>query len=517
MKLTDIIERGEKETPDRPALIFRDRIISYSKLSNETKRLAGGLSSLGLGKGDRVALLLPNIPPFVYAYYAASYIGATAVPANPLLKPPELAYIWKDADIKAVITSSSLLPGVIQACKELPNLSHVISVSDHNEFQSEVPGLISFEALLSKRHKLECVDIDENDCAVIIYTSGTTGHPKGAMLSHKNLIRNVEQIREILKISPNDVFLTILPLFHSFAGTVCMNLALSAGAASVLVESFHPGKAIETTVKRRVTIFASVPAHLNALLLSSPDTMPDPAKLRFFLSGGSALPVSTLEAVEALYRVPVIEGYGPTECSPVTSVNPFEGIRKPGSVGLPLPGVEVAIFDDFDQSLKPEEIGEIVVRGDNVMLGYLNQPEATEEAFRGGWYHTGDIGKLDSDGYLFILDRKKDMVITAGMNVYPREVEEVLLKHPAVADAAVIGLSDALRGEEVTAVIVLRPESEPVSERSIIRHCRTLLADYKSPRRVLFRSDIPRSAAGKALKRLLKKELEHQQIIEVET
>ncbi len=363
------------------------------------------------------------------------------------------------------------------------------------------------EALNSSPGIISRPSANGDACAVIIYTSGTTGRPKGAMLSHKNLSSNVAQARAALFISDTDVFLTVLPLFHSFSGTVCMNIPLMTGCQTLLMESFSPARVLEAMERHRVTILAGVPAIYQGLLQHVPDREYNLASLRMTISGGAPLPSTTLAAVESRFGVPVLEGDGPTECSPATSVNPLHGVRKVGSVGIPLPGVEIAIFDDNDKLLPVNEIGEIVVRGDNVMLGYLNQPEATAEVMTGGWYHTGDLGKIDADGYVFIVDRKKDMIITAGLNVYPREVEDVLHLHSAVQDCAVIGLPDAMRGEEVAAVVVLKPGVN-ATERELAAHCRERLANYKVPRKVLFRDALPRGGTGKIVKRLLKKELE---------
>jgi long-chain acyl-CoA synthetase len=518
MMLSDIVARGMRDFSTNTALIFRDQPTSYGELGVITGRLAAGLADLGIRQGDRVALLLPNCPPFIYGYYAVAQLGATVVPANPLLKPAELQYIYRDADVKAVITAGPLLPGVEAARVELANLRYVISITPPAELPDpalaeRIVGFVTLQELIAKGAALIATNaaspapsLDENECAVIMYTSGTTGHPKGAMLSHRNLTRNVEQVQEFLQFGPDDNFLTLLPLFHAFSGTVCLNTTLAAGATSILLENFSPGRTLETMERHRATIFPCVPAIFNALLAHTPEREYDLSSLRMIVSGGAPLPAPTLTALEARFGVPVLEGDGPTECSPVTSANPEHGVRKVGSVGLPMPGVEIAIFDDDDRPLPVDMVGEIVVRGDNVMLGYLNQPEATAEAMRSGWYHTGDLGKIDADGYVFIVDRKKDMIITAGLNVYPREVEDVLLTHAAVADVAVIGEPDALRGEEVVAVVVRRPEPA-VTERDLIRFCREQLADYKVPRRVLFRATLPRGGTGKVVKRLLKKEL----------
>ncbi len=518
MRLGELVLAKANEVPDQIAVVFRDQKYSFSQLAATIRGAAAALRALGIGPGERIALLLPNCPPFFIGYYAATLVDTVVVPANPLLKPAELAYIWADASIRLVITIPQLLQNVHAAKAQLPHLEHVICVGTEAEIaavDANSDGVILFAdfltiggtAIAQNPEILEAPPVDVNACAVIIYTSGTTGHPKGAMLSHKNLSSNVSQAREALEIRTSDVFLTVLPLFHSFSGTVCMNIPMFVGCQAVLVENFVPARILETIEKNGVTIFAGVPALYHGLLQHTPEREYDLSTLRLTISGGAPLPVTTMAAVEARFGVPVLEGDGPTECSPATSINPLHGERKPGSVGLPLPGVDVAIFDDHDNPLMVDEIGEIVVRGDNVMLGYLNQPEATAEVMTSGWYHTGDLGKIDSDGYVFILDRKKDMVITAGLNVYPREIEEVLFSHPGVQDCAVIGLPEALRGEEVVAVIIKRPGAV-VTEREITAHCRERLANYKVPRKVLFRDTLPRGGTGKVVKRLLKKELE---------
>ena len=519
MRLGEHVLSLAEQFPTDTAVIFRDTSTSYSELATAIRYTAAAFRSLGLEPGDRVALLLPNCPPFVLGYYGATLIDVVVVPANPLLKPAELTYIWSDAAIKLVITIPQLLAHVQAARASLPLLKHVICAAARSELPAEpgadVDGLVTLDefltlgarALTADAGYLERPEADVNACAVIIYTSGTTGHPKGAMLSHNNLSSNVRQARQALEIRKSDVFLTILPLFHSFSGTVCMNIPLMLGCTAVLVESFHPARVFETMERHGVTIFAGVPTLYHALLQHTPEREYDLKALRLTISGGAPLPTTTMASIEARFGVPVLEGDGPTECSPATSLNPLNGVRKPGSVGVPLPGVDIAIFDEQDRVVPTDELGEIVVRGENVMLGYLNQPEATAEVMTSGWYHTGDIGKIDSDGYVFILDRKKDMVITAGLNVYPREIEEVLFAHPAVADCAVIGLPEAVRGEEVVAVVIKRSEAS-VSERELVVHCRERLANYKVPRKVIFREVLPRGGTGKVVKRLLKKELE---------
>ncbi|MDE2126289.1 MAG: long-chain fatty acid--CoA ligase [Armatimonadetes bacterium] len=512
MPLCNIPADAARRWPDNPALIFRDEPISFAQLDGAITALAAGFVGIGLRPGDRIALLLPNSPAFVIAYYAASRAALQVVPCNPMFRPPELAYIWRDASVRTVITVSPLTPLAREAAQDAGALIQLVVAGDSAGIVGDdVRSFDSVLALGSAGLKNGSIALpeppDDGECAVIMYTSGTTGHPKGAMLSHRNLQANVAQVQDALEFDHRDRFITVLPLFHSFSGTVCMNTALSAGCASVLHESFAPANVLASMERHKVSIYAGVPSMHFALLQQHAAGKADLGSLRLIASGGSPLPADLLHDLEERFGVPVLEGDGPTECSPVTSVNRLEGPRKIGSVGPPLRGVEIQIWDDADQAMPTGELGEIVVRGDNVMLGYLNQPEATAEAMRGGWYHTGDVGRLDEEGFLFIVDRIKDMIITGGLNVYPREVEEVLLQHPAVQDAAVIGMPDALRGEAVTAVIVLKPDCTAAAD-ALRSHCEQRLAKYKTPRKFLIRETLPRTATGKVLKRMLRKELE---------
>jgi long-chain acyl-CoA synthetase len=506
MRLYEVIARGAERHPDRPAILFRDTALSYAALVAQVRRLASALAGRGIVAGDRVGVLLPNCPQATVAYYAATALGAVCVPANPLLKPAELAHIWGDSGVRLVMTAGPLLAGALEAQRELPGLGTVVSVGERDETPASVA---TYAELLAEGREVapDLTRVDPHEPAVCIYTSGTTGRPKGALLSHRNLIVNCESVQAALRLGERDNFLCVLPLFHSFAATVCQNTSLFCGARFTIVESFHPGRVVEAILTHGVTVFPGVPAMFGALLQVPPERLVAQTSLRLCVSGGAPMPLAVMAAFEKRFGIPLIEGDGPTECSPVTSVNPLDGVRKPGTIGLPIPGVEMRIFDDHDRELPVDEIGEIVVRGENVMLGYHNQPEATAEALRGGWYHTGDLGKRDADGYFSIVDRKKDMIIVGGINVYPREVEEVLYTHPAVADAAVLGMPDALRGEVAAAVVVLKGEAQ-ASGAELAVYCRDRLANFKVPRKVVFRESLPRGSTGKVLKRLLRKEME---------
>lgn len=505
MPLYDVIARGREQYPDRIAIIYRQMRVTYGALADQVDRCAAALTELGVRPGGRVAILLPNCPHFTVAYYGATALGALSVPANPLLKAPELRHIWGDSECEVVVTTPMFLSAAREAAAVLPGVRHIVSVGP----EPAGDGVLSFAELLAAAtpRPVDTSGIREDEPAVCIYTSGTTGRPKGALLSHRNLLTNCEQCRVVLRFSETDNFLCALPLFHSFAGTVCQNTALYCGARFSIMDQFHPARALELVEAERVTILAGVPAMFAAMLQLPAEPARDLSSVRTAVSGGAPMPLPVFEAFEKRFGVPLIEGDGPTECSPVTSVNPLDGARKPGTIGVPVPDVEMRIFDDEDNEVPVGVVGEIVVRGPNVMLGYLNQPEATAEVMRSGWYHTGDLGRVDEDGYFTIVDRKKDMLIVGGMNVYPREVEDVLYTHPAVADAAVIGGHDPLRGEHVVAVVVLKPDAQ-ATERELVAYCRARLANFKTPRKVVLRDQMPRSDTGKILKRLLRKEMD---------
>jgi long-chain acyl-CoA synthetase len=347
---------------------------------------------------------------------------------------------------------------------------------------------------------------DENASSTFLYTSGTTGKQKAAMLTHKNLVVNSEQCYVALQARPDDVYMCVLPMFHVFAFTACILMPLYSGATVSILESFQPKEVIETLLKDEITIFMGVPSMYVVLLEAGKKNITFP-KLRLAVSGGAALPVEIYRQGREIMKLPIVEGYGLTEASPAVSFNPPDGIQKEGSIGLSLPGVEVKIFDEADKELPAGEVGELVIRGANVMLGYYNQPDETLKALRNGWLHTGDLAKKDEEGYIYIVDRKKDMVIVAGLNVYPREVEEVIYQFPKVKEAAVIGLADKLRGEYVKAFVVLK-EGEECHSKELLRFMSEKLAAYKLPRHIAFVESLPKNSTGKIMKRILKEQQE---------
>jgi len=473
----------------RPALKLGDDVITYEMLDEAAARVAGRLSQRGVGPGDPVGVMLPNVPYFVAVYYGILRAGGVVVPMNVLLKPREVRFYLADSQAKQLFVwhdvAESGQAGGAEAGTE------VIAVVP-DEFERR---------LATSPSEFADAPRDPSDTAVILYTSGTTGTPKGAQLTHRNLLENsLRGVTELIDQTEHDVALGALPLFHSFGQTSCMNAAIRAGACLTLTPRFDAGEALEIIERDKVTILAGVPTMFHALLNHPDRARHDVSSLRVCISGGSAMPVEVMHAFEQAFGCVILEGYGLSETSPVASFNHMHRERKPGSIGTPISGVDMTVVDDHDNELGPGEVGEIVIRGHNVMKGYHNQPEATAEAMKGGWFHTGDLGRVDEDGYFFIVDRKKDMIIRGGYNVYPREIEEVLYEHPAVLEAAVLGVPDATLGEEVGACVVLRPGADAGAD-DIRTFVRDRVAAYKYPRHIWFADSLPKGATGKVLRR----------------
>jgi long-chain acyl-CoA synthetase len=429
-------------------------------------RVAGMLLARGVRPGDRVGVMLPNVPEFAFAYYGVLRAGGVVVPMNPLLKQREVEHYVTDSGAALVLDDVAALPG---------------DAEPH-------PGV---------------AERDAGDTAVILYTSGTTGKPKGAELTHGNLVANVEAMIELLAVGRDDIVLGALPLFHSFGQTVGLNLAVACGASLALLPRFLPADVLELVERRRVTVFEGVPTMYAALLNHPGRDRCDASSLRVCVSGGAALPVEVLHGFQAAFGCVVLEGYGLSETSPVASFSRADGVRKPGSIGTPIDGVEMKLLDT-----SPEGVGEIAIRGHNVMRGYWRNPEATRQAIDAdGWFRSGDLARVDEDGFYFIVDRKKELIIRGGYNVYPREIEEVLYEHPAVREAAVVGIPHPELGEEIGAAVALRPEAE-VDEAGVRDFVKAQVAPYKYPRRVWFVDELPKGATGKILKRAIEVPLE---------
>jgi len=486
----------------KTAVFWGNEEISYERLLQSTAQVSIHLrEKLNVQPGDRVALWMKNCPEFIPSFFGILFADAVVVPINNFLKPDEVAFILRDAGINVIIIDASLAEESQKLAKMMPQLRFL-----HAEEFSSRAAPDAQSATPQKRERATDVGVrnsqSERDLAVLIYTSGTTGHPKGAMLSHGNLLANVESCRQVLAAFDGDRFVVLLPMFHSFMMTVGVLLPLMVGGSLLLIKSVHPPKnVIAEIIQRRATILPAVPQFFRALAhAEAPPDFP----LRLCISGGAPLPAEILKEFNTHMPVPLIEGYGLSEASPVVALNPIRGPWKAGSIGLPIPDVDVTVRDDDGKILEANVTGEICVRGANVMQGYWNQPEETAKAIRNGWLLTGDIGHRDSDGYFYITDRKKDMLLVNGINVYPREIEETIYQFPGVKEAAVIGVSDSRRGEQPVAFVSAK-EGVTLDAKAIQQFVRERLADYKVPKHVTVMAALPRNATGKILKTELRK------------
>ncbi|MFG3194328.1 long-chain-fatty-acid--CoA ligase [Streptomyces omiyaensis] len=481
-----LVETAARQ-PEHPALRLGERVITYAELDGHSARAATLLRSEGVRPGDRVALMLPNVPEFVVLYYGALRAGAVVVPMNPLLKTRETAFHLTDS-------------GAVRLFEwhQAPGEGAQGAAAAGVPRTAVEPA--AFAAALAAHEPLEGVaDVDGEDMAVLLYTSGTTGRPKGAVLTHAGLRHNTEVNGiQIQRMTPDDVVVGCLPLFHIFGQICTMSVTVRSGASLVMIPRFAPGDVLDAIARERATVFEGVPT-MYAALLQHPSEA-DVSTLRMCISGGASLPVEVLHGFERRFGCAVLEGFGMSETSPVVTFNHPDRPRKAGSIGTPIRDVEVRLLDDGGQDVAPGEIGELAVRGPNVMKGYWNRPEETAAAIPDGWLRTGDLARADEDGYLFVVDRKKDMIIRGGYNVYPREIEEVLHEHPAVALAAVVGVGHADLGEEVAAAVVLRPSARATPDE-LREWVKERVAAYKYPRHVWFVDQLPLGPSGKILKR----------------
>jgi long-chain acyl-CoA synthetase len=488
--LATILTETAEQHRDKTAFKLDDTELNYGLLDEGSARIAGLLKSKGLEPGDRVGLMMPNVPYFPVIYYGILRAGGVVVPMNVLLKKREVSFYLSDPEAKFLFAWHDFGEAAEAGGEEAG--SEVILVK---------PG--EFEQLLGDQEPdRDMSDRSGEETAVILYTSGTTGKPKGAELTHENLLRNSKGVSKKLgEMSSDDVLLGALPLFHSFGQTCTMNSAVSVGATVTMLPRFDPDKALEIIGRDRVTLFQGVPTMYNAMLHSESCESADCSTLRICMSGGAAMPAELMRAFEEKFGCMILEGYGLSETSPVASFNHPDRERKPGSIGTPIEGVEMQVWDDDGNEMPQGEVGEIVIRGHNIMKGYWNRPDANKEAITDeGWFRTGDMAKMDEDGYFFIVDRKKDLIIRGGYNVYPREIEEVLYEHPAVQEAAVIGVSHDELGEEVGAAVVLK-EGESVDEDELKSYVKEQVAAYKYPRKIWFTDELPKGPTGKILKR----------------
>jgi long-chain acyl-CoA synthetase len=473
----------------RPALRLGEDVLSYEELDDAAARVAGLLRELDVRPGDRVGVSLPNVPYFAFAYHGVLRAGGVVVPMNVLLKQREIAFHLGDSQAKLMFAWHEFAEPARCGADEAGAKCVIVA-----------PG--EFDRLLaSTEPATEVVDRESDDTAVILYTSGTTGTPKGAELTHSNLASNTEVVIRMLSVGTDDVILGALPLFHAFGQTCGLNTAISSGACLALVSRFDAGRVLETIEREGVTVFEAVPTMYVALLHHPARERFDVSTLRLCVSGGAALPVEVLRGFEAAFECAVLEGYGLSETSPVASFSQADRERKPGSIGTPVEGVEMKVVGEDRNEVALGDVGEIAIRGPNVMKGYWNRPDATAEAIdEDGWFYTGDLARVDEDGYFFIVDRKKEMIIRGGYNIYPREIEEVFYEHPAVLEAAVIGVPHAELGEDVGAAVTLKPNVHVTAEE-LRDYVKGQVAAYKYPRHVWLIYKLPHGATGKVLKR----------------
>jgi long-chain acyl-CoA synthetase len=495
--LATILHETAMASPDALAYRAGDTAATYRQLNDQSGLLAAGLAEAGLVPGQVVALQLPNVPQFLTAYFGALKAGMTVLPMNPLLKAAEIEHQLTDSGASIMIGLAGLHSEAAKACEIAGLPLYLVGDPPAGEGSRPVTDLIATAPLSTPGGEIWPGDAD--DTAVLIYTSGTTGRPKGAELTHFLLYMNCTVSGQLFGARPDDVTLAVLPFFHVFGLSSVVNVSIRYGGCLSIVPRFEPAAVLDALETDKCTVIAGVPTMLHALAqLEVADR--DLSALRIAVSGGASLPENVLRTFESKYGIEVLEGYGLSETGSTTSFNP-PGDRKPLSVGKPIWGVRMRVADIAEQPLPagPDQIGEIQIRGHNVMRGYRNQPEATAEALKGGWLHTGDLGYVDADGFYFIVDRTKDLVIRGGYNVYPREIEEVLYAHPGIREAAVIGKPDERLGEEVVAVVVLSDGSE-LGEQQIIEYCKERLAAYKYPREVRFLAELPKGSTGKILK-----------------
>ena len=512
LNLSVLLEDSARRYPDKEAFIFNATTLTYAQINAAANQVAGGLKQLGIQPGDKVALSCLNVPYFPMVYFGILKAGAAVVPLSVLLKRSEVAYHLQDSEAKAYFCFEGTpeLPMGKEGhagFKKADHCRHFVTITADPKASSPFDGTPTLGQIMSGQSPTFAAHpTGADDTCVIVYTSGTTGRPKGAELTHSNLLQNAVLSAELFHASSEDRMLVVLPLFHIFGMTVLMNAGVYRGATLILLPRFEPKAVMGLLFKHDITVFAGVPTMYWGLL-NAKDTGVKPEdiqqSLRVAVSGGASLPVEVLRQFESKFNVPIIEGYGMSEGSPVVTFNHLGRQRKPGSIGTPVWGVEVMIADANDQQLPVGEKGQLLYRGHNVMKGYYNRPEVNADTLKGGWMHSGDVAYMDEDGYFFIVDRTKDMIIRGGLNVYPREVEEVMMEHPAVSMVAVIGVPHEQHGEEIKACVVLQ-DGQTASAEELIGWTKTRIAAYKYPRIIEFLDQLPMSATGKILKKELR-------------
>lgn len=496
MNVAEHIERDRKFFPNKTALVFEGKQFTYQELDELANRAANALGALGIKKGDRVALFLPNIPEFVISYLGILKIGAVAVSLSAMLKSDEVRFILNDCTAKAIITTSALREQV--PADDLAYLKFILIAEGETDGEMSLAGLLA-----DASPQARSLSMEPTEPAAIIYTSGTTGFPKGATLSHGNIVSNMHSAKHCCSMRPDDKLLLYLPLFHCFGQNFILNAGLTAAATVVLQRRFEPDKVVETVASEGITMFFGVPTVFAKLLEMEPSQL-ELKSVRYYFSAAAVMPTEIIKRWQQQYGQLVREGYGLTETSPFSSYN-HDSQYKLGSIGIPIENVEMKVVDSEGKELPSGEVGELVVRGPNVMIGYWNRPEENAKVFKEGWFHTGDLGRMDEDGYFYIVDRLKDMINMSGLKIYPAEVERVLYQHPAVAEAAVYGAPHPLKGEIVKAQIRLKLGTAIASE-DLKAFCAKRMATYKVPQTIEFVETLPKNATGKILKRVLREQ-----------
>jgi long-chain acyl-CoA synthetase len=508
--LVDVLQETTRKYPNHTAISFYNQKVRFIELSKYVHQFASALQARGVQKGDRVAIMLPNCPQYIISYYGTLTVGAIVTQVNPMLVERELQHILTDSGAETIIVLDALYPRVKSVQSET-KLKHIIVVHLQQPEKSFESDELFDDFLKSGNGQVIPQVLEpEHDIAVLQYTGGTTGRSKGAMLTHQNLVANIVQIYEFFKEDYNmgqERCLTVIPLFHVFGMTSCMNLSIYGGATMILLPRYDLEEVLNTIKREQPTIFPGVPTMYLGISNHPEAQQYGIDSIRICNSGSAPMPIEVMKDFEGKTGAKILEGYGLSEASPTTHCNPLFSERKPGSVGIGLPSTDYKIMDlaTGTHEVPIGEIGELIIRGPQVMKGYWNMPEETAHTLRGGWLFTGDIARMDEDGYVYIVDRKKDMIIASGYNVYPRDIEEVLYEHPAIQEAVVIGVPDAYRGETVKAVVVLKP-GQQATEEDIIQYCKKHMASYKIPRIVEFRNELPKTSVGKILRRALREE-----------
>ncbi|MGQ9759206.1 MAG: long-chain-fatty-acid--CoA ligase [Candidatus Methanomethylicaceae archaeon] len=497
MPIDSIVSNSAERFGEKTAIIWNDYKYTFKDLDRMSNKFANALLGIGQAKGDRVCIFMQNSPEFIISHFGILKSGGITVPLNVMYRKRELVHMINDSGANIIVTSESNLPYLMEVRGDLKSLKDIIVTS-----QDAPSGCLSFYKLLNGADERPTnITNSDEDIATICYTSGTTGLAKGAMISHSNFLSNIRTLSELWELAPEDRLMMALPMFHVHGLGIAVHGMVYCGYTMVLLEKFEAKKVIEGISKYKCTVFMGVPTMYIKLLEVDPSGY-DLSSMRLWTVGSAPMPVEALDKFRRKYGFELLERYGMTETAVVITSNPLRGKRKPGSVGKPIPGVEVRIVDDEDNELPTNEVGEIVVRGPSVMKGYWNKPQETEEAFRNGWFHTGDLGRMDEEGYLYIVGRKKEMIISGGFKVFPREVEEVLHAHPKVKEVAVVGIPDPIRGESVKAYVVLK-DGENAMESEFDEFCRRNLAAFKVPRVYEFVNAIPRTPSGKVLNKVL--------------